>query len=511
MSTSRTQKLKNGKRRIECRLRPREWEPRDEPMFTASNIHYELADKTRGLGPGGIGAMHLVARQTGLIETIDARLHLLKEHKPYHESDHVLNIAYNLLSGGECLEDMELLRNDEVYLDALGAQRIPDPTTAGDFCRRFDRWDVQILMRAINAVRVKVWQRQPKDFFERAIIDADGTLVTTFGECKADMDISYQGDWGYQVLVVTLANTGEVLFVMNRSGNRPSQEGAAGYYDQSIRLCRNGGFKRVLLRGDTAFTQTGELDRWDTDGVEFIFGIDAMPNLVEYAENLPKSAWNPLNRPAKHEVKTQPRQRPENVKELIVRQREFENIRLVGEEVAEFSYRPGRCEKLYRLVVVRKNLSVAKGEQVLFDDVRYFFYISNDYEATAEEIVFLANDRCNQEKLIEQLKNGAKALEVPVDNLLSNWAYMVMASLAWTLKAWFALSLPETGRWADQHKAEKQSVLKMGFKRFLNAFMRVPCQIIRGGGRIVYRLLAWNPWQHVFFRAVDALRGPMLC
>lgn len=104
-----------------------------------------------------------------------------------------------------------------------------------------------------------------------------------------------------------------------------------------------------------------------------------------------------------------------------------------------------------------------------------------------------------------------KALNAPVDNLVSNWAYMVMASLAWTLKAWFALMLPETGRWADRHRAEKQSVLKMEFKRFCNAFLRVPCQIVRQAGRIVYRLLAWNPWQHVFLRAVDELRRPMRC
>ena len=511
VSNSRRQKLINRQRRIQHRLRKREWAPQDRPMFTASNIHYELSDKARGLGPGGIGVMHLLARRVGLVEAIDARLHLLKEHKPYHESDHVLNIAYNLLAGGDCLEDIELRRNDEVYLDALGAQRIPDPTTAGDFCRRFGEYDVQILMRAINDVRIKVWDQQPAGFFKRAIVDADGTLVSTFGECKQGMDISYKGEWGYHPLVLSLANTGEVLFVANRSGNRPSHEGAAAYFDQVIHLCRKAGFKRILLRGDTDFTQTGELDRWDSDGVEFIFGMDAMPHLVEYAEHRPKSAWKALDRPVKDKVKTQPRQRPENVKEQVVRQREFENLRLVSEEVAEFSYRPTACQKPYRLVVVRKNLSVEKGEQVLFDDVRYFFYISNDYGTPAEEIVFLANERCNQENLIEQLKNGAKALEAPVDHLVSNWAYMVMASLAWTLKAWFALSLPQTGRWADKHKAEKQSVLKMEFKRFLNAFMLVPCQIVRQARRVVYRLLAWNPWQHVFLRAVDALRCPMQC
>jgi hypothetical protein len=511
VSTSRARKLSDRKRRIAYRLRHREWAPQDRPMFGASNIHYELADKVRGLSAGGVGALHLLGRRVGLIDAIDARLHLLKVHKPYHESDHVLNIAYNLLVGGDCLEDLELLRNDEVYLDALGAQRIPDPTTAGDFCRRFDAFDVQILMRAINDTRLKVWRRQPPEFFEQAIIDGDGTMVTTTGQCKEGMDISYKNEWGYHPLVLSLANTHEPLFIVNRSGNRPSHEGAAAYFDQAVHLCRKAGFKRILLRGDTDFAQTKELDRWNQDGVEFIFGIDAMPNLVEHAENLPESAWSPLNRPARYEVKTEPRQRPENVKEQVVRQREFENIRLQSEQVAEFSYRPGACEKLYRIVAVRKNLSVAKGEQVLFDDVRYFFYITNDWGTPIEKIVLLANDRCNQENLIEQLKNGAKALDMPVDNLVSNWAYMVMASLAWTLKAWFALSLPETGRWAEKHRTEKYRVLKMEFKRFLNAFMRVPCQIVRGAQRVVYRLLAWNPWQHVFLRAVDALRCPLQC
>ena len=155
-----------------------------------------------------------------------------------------------------------------------------------------------------------------------------------------------------------------------------------------------------------------------------------MPNLVEHAENLHPSAWKPLARPPRYERKTQERQRPQNVKESIVRQREFENIRLLGEDVAEFAYRPTACRKIYRLIVVRKNLSVQKGESVLFDDVRYLFYITNEQGASAQEIVFLANDRCDQENLIEQLKNGVHAMKLPVDNLNSNWAYMVMASLA---------------------------------------------------------------------------------
>jgi len=479
--------------------------------MTAINIHYEVAQRTRGIACGGIGAVHLLARNTGLIKAIDDNLHLLKVHLPYHESDHVLNIAYNTLAGGTCLQDIELLRNDEVYLDALGARRIPDPTTEGDFCRRFKAYHIETLMDAINEVRLGVWKLQPAEFFERAVIDADGTLAPTLGQCKQGMDISYKGQWGYHPLLVSLANTGEVLYLVNRSGNRPSSEGAAARFDQAIGLCRRGGFREILLRGDTDFTQTGELDRWDADGVKFIFGIDAMPNLVKIADGLPKMAWKRLIRPPKYEVATSRRARPENVKERIVREREFDNIRLVGESVAQFEYRPGRCRKAYRIVVVRKNLSVEKGERRLFDDIRYFFYITNMWDVPAEEIVPAANGRCNQENLIEQLKNGARAMEMPVGDLLSNWAYMVMASLAWTLKAWLALVLPEKGRWKERHRRQKQSLLRMEFKTFLNAVMRLPCQIVQTGRRIVYRLLSWNPWQEVLLRAVDTLRLPMRC
>jgi hypothetical protein len=475
-------------------------------MLRAGNIQYELADRSRGLSCGGIGAMHLLARRTGLVEAIDRALHLLKVHLPYHESDHVLNIAYNILSGGTCLQDITVQRTQESFLDALGARVIPAPSTAGDFCRRFAAADIETLMDTINEVRLGVWKRQPKEFFAQAVIDADGTLAPTWGQCKEGMDISYKGQWGYHPLLVSLANTGEPLYLVNRSGNRPSHEGAAYRFDQAAALCRRAGFGKILFRGDTDFTQTGDLDRWDEEGVEFIFGIDTMPNLVKLAELLPKSAWKRLVRRPKYEVATHERARPQNVKEQIVYEREFENIRLWSESVAQFDYRPTKCRKSYRVVALRKNLTIEMGEHLLFDELRYFFYITNDRTSSAREIVPFANGRCNQENLIEQLKNGARAMEMPVGDLVSNWAYMVMASLAWTLKAWFALSLPASGRWREKYQAQKESVLKMEFKKFLNVLMRVPCQIVRTGRQIVYRLLSWNPWQEVLLRGVDALR-----
>jgi hypothetical protein len=132
------QQLANRKRRIARRLDSTNAPSCQRPVFTASDIHYEFADRTRGISSGGIGALQALARQVGLIDAIDRRLHLLKFHFPYHESDHVLTFAYNALCDGTCLQDLELRRQDEVFLDALGARRISDPTTAGDFCRRFD-------------------------------------------------------------------------------------------------------------------------------------------------------------------------------------------------------------------------------------------------------------------------------------------------------------------------------------------------------------------------------------
>ncbi len=501
-------RLRERQRRVLDRIQNRPGPQREQPMMTASNIHYELADRAQGLAAGGIGAMLLLAKRIGLVRDIDQNLHILKRHLPYHESDHVLNIAFNILAGGNRIEHLELRRNDEVYLDALGAQRIPDPTTEGDFCRRFAENDVVTLMDAINQSRVRVWAQQPAEFFNEAILDADGTLVGTDAECKQGIDIAYNGTWGYHPLLISLANTAEPLYLVNRSGNRPSHEGAAEALDKMITLCRSVGFQRILLRGDTDFTQTKHLDRWDNAGdVHFLFGIDAMLNLKALADDLPAEAYSFLERPPRYAIKTAPRQAPERIKPEIVKQRGFKTIHLLEEMIAEFDYRPVACQTSYRVVVLRKRLGIDRGQLRLFEEYRYFFYITNDRDKTTEEVVFSANDRCDQENLIAQLKGGVGALTTPVNDLVSNWAYMVMASLAWSLKAWSALMVPVAPRHAAQHAAEKRTWLRMEFATYCAAVIQMPCQIVRGGKRLIYRLLSWTPWQGMFLRLVERLQG----
>jgi hypothetical protein len=501
-------RLRERQRRVLERIANRPGPDRPEPMITASNIHYELADRTQGLNPGGIGAMLLLARRIGLIRDIDHNLHVLKKHRPYHESDHVLNIAFNIMAGGKRIEHIELRRNDEVYLNALGAQRLPDPTTEGDFCRRFSEADVVTLMDAINQSRLRVWAQQPSTFFTEAVLDVDGTLVSTDAECKQGIGIAYNGIWGYHPLLISLANTSEPLYLINRSGNRPSNEHAAEALDKMINLCRQAGFERIVMRGDTDFSQTAHLDRWNEAGdITFVFGIDARDTLKGLADDLPAEKYRLLERPPRYVIKTKPREKPERIKPEIVRERGYKTINLLEEMIAEFDYHPLACKKSYRLIVVRKRLGVDQGQMRLFEEYRYFFYITNDRTRTAEEIVFAANDRCDQENLIAQLKGGVHALTTPVNDLVSNWAYMVMASLAWNLKAWSALMVPISPRHAVKHEAERRTWLRMEFATFCAAVIQMPCQILNGGKRLIYRLLSWNPWQGTFLRLVERLHG----
>jgi hypothetical protein len=404
--------LARDKRKLQKRLARKFWSDQPKPMFDASNIHYEMAERSRAIGFGGIGAIHTMVSRLGLDEAINRDLSLLKVHVPYFESDHILNIAYNVMTGGTCLEDIDRLRDDTSYTHSLAAERIPDPTTAGDFLRRFQAADIVALQETLNQARRQVWALQPASFRAEAILDADGSQVATTGECKQGMDISYQGIWGYAPLILSLANTKETLYLVNRPGNATSSSEAAPWIDRAIDTV-TGVFEKVWLRGDTDFSLTEHLDKWD-QRVSFVLGYNAYPNLVKQAEELPRKAWQRLERPARYSVETEPRCRPENVKEHIIQERAYKNLRLESEQVAEFDYRPGHCQKTYRMVVVRKNLSVEKGETRLFDEIRYFFYITNDQTLSPQQVVLFANQRCDQENVIEQFGAGIAGWPMPV-------------------------------------------------------------------------------------------------
>lgn len=501
--------MKNSKRNLArrqrastARLNPR-WQPvTTEPVLASGNVRYEVAGRTSAICWGGLGMLQTVAKRLGLSEFIDEDLHLLKRHKPYHESDHVMSLVYNVLSGGRCLEDLELRRRDPTFLDALGAHRLPDPTTSGDFLRRFGEQDVKTLMASIQRVRAGVWRTRPKAKRKLALIDVDGTIVETQGRTKEKQAVSYDNRWGFGPLVLSLANTQEVLYVVNRPANRPSHDGAAHWMTQAAMEAREQlGFEKVRLRGDTDFSLTEHFDHWTEEGIEFDFGIDRHPSFVARAKKI--EHWQPLERPQPaHRGKK--RRRSPDVRAKVVEEKGYREMRLEHEHVAELDYKPRKCTKSYRMIVLRKTIRVSTGQLRLEDEVRYHFYVTNlqASEFSATQVVRENNARCNQENLIEQLKNGVAATRMPVREFHANWAYLVIASLAWNLKAWCGLLLPKA--------LGARALVRMEFRRFLNEVVQQPAQILTTGRRLIFRLLSANRWTELLLEGTNRLKRRQL-
>lgn len=425
-----------------------------------------------------------LARATGLPEAIDSHLHLLHDHRPYRESDHVLALAACVLAGGECPEHLRTLRQCPEFLDLLGTSRLPDATTAGDFLRRFQTEDhAKALIRALLQVTENVLLAHLSPEQRRlGRIDADGTFTSTGAECRQGIGYSGQKrDWGYHPLLISLANTNQPLVIKNRPGNENSSQGAAEYLDMAIESMLRV-FEAVTLRGDTDFSQSRYLDGWDSSGrVQFVFGYDACRNLVALAEGLGPEAWHKLTRPARYEVRTRARTKPARIKAQLVKALNYREYHTVREDVAEFDYRPTACRKDYRMVVVRKQIEVTQGQLLLEPTTRYFFYITNRRDLSPAEVVGESNKRCNQENLIAQLAGQVGALKATSNTVVSNWAWMVSASLAWTLKSWFALFAPE--------REDRQRLVSMEWRTFQQRFVWIAGETIHSSRRRVIRIL----------------------
>lgn len=485
----------NYKKNLDIRLK-NDNEERTKPMLSASNIDYTISEKFSAISCGGIGLVDTLIKKIYLPEMINKSIHLFKRHKPYFESDHILNIAYNIACGGTCLEDIELLRNNIVYMDALGAKRIPDPTTAGDFLRRFKEEDIVSLMDIHNKATTKVWKETLSHKERQAgIIDVDGKIQKTYGECKEGMDMSYKGIWGFSTLALTEATTGAHLYVVNRPGNKTSQDGAVKWIDKSIDVVKNT-FDTVFLRGDSDFSITGEFDRWTENGTKFIFSYDARQNLVKTADLLGENEWSKFSKPKI--IRGCKRKKKQRVKENCVIRRKYRNIIQTDVQIAEFSYRPGKCKKSYRVIVCKKELDVMEGQQLLFEDVKYLFYITNIHDMPAGELLSFIHGRANHENKIEQLANGIHALKMPAAEFMANWAYMAICSLAWNIKSWLGLFMPD--------EIKRKKIIACEFKSFQNRIINIPCQIIKSGRKIIYNFLNYHGWVNIFYDTFQVIK-----
>jgi hypothetical protein len=431
---------------------------------------------------GGLSLAAALMRKLGVPGALDQALRLLQSHRPFTESDHVLTHVYNLFVGGTCIEDIGHLQSSEPVRRMLGAVRIPDPTTAGDFLRRFDEGSLSALDGAIDRGQEAVWrQRYGRRKVDRALVDLDSHVHPVYGDQKEGADFSYKGPLAYHPLVISLAETQECLRLINRPGNTPSAENAEKHLDALFPLLLRR-FRQVVVRGDSAFCNQKVFDACDAQGQAFAVVSPTQPNFEALAEALPESAWKPYRGPGERAQRARPstrrRRRRPNLRRRLARQRGKHDLQLERQWIAEIPYRPQRSATTYRLVIRRQRIEEHhQGE--LFELWRYRYVLTSlPRSSSTQDVVDLTYQRCDQENVIEQLQYGIAGMRMPTGSLLANAAFLTCARLAHNLKAWLAqLALPrETMRWE--------------WKRFRHAFVYVAARILRQSRQIHVRIAA---------------------
>lgn len=425
---------------------------------------------------GGLAVAARLVRSLGIAQDLDGELSLLASHRPFHESDHVLTHVYNLYVGGTCIEDIADLQTSEPVRRMLGAGRIPDPTTAGDFLRRFDADALKALDQVIDRAQEKVWKRRyGKRKAERAIVDLDSCVRPVYGDQKEGTDFTYKGSFGYHPLVISLAGTLECLRLVNRSGNTTSADGSESHLRELFPVLGRR-FKQVIVRGDSAFAKQAIFDACDEAGHFFAVVSPQQQNFASLFETLPSVQWKPYRQRERDEDPTHKRRkRGPNRRRERARSRNKRNLQLKKQWIAEIRYQPERSDRTYRLIA--RYQEIEEHEQGhLFMLTRFRYVLSNlPPSVSAEEVMDLTYQRCDQENLIEQLQNGVAGMRMPTGGMLSNAAFGTCARLAHNLKPWLAqLALPlETMRWE--------------WKRFRRAFVYCAARVVHTARQVHVR------------------------
>lgn len=475
------------------------------PVFRMPRTHVEVDERSEVTPYGGLAVATAFLRRFKVADRIDKHVKVLLIHLPYRESDHVLAQALNLYIGGTCIEDIANLQHSEAARRVIGASRIPDPTTAGDFLRRFHEKEHQLpaLRRAVDEVQAEVWRRVRRGRGKRSddwsIVDVDGHVKPLYGVQKEGADF-YKSTWCYQPMVVSLAGTGECLAIRNRPGNVRSSDGTGEVLDLVLAEVRERG-GRMLVRGDSDFDRSDVRAACDRAGAYFAFVGREFADRPKLVETIPESQWKPFRTRAhreRNERRKQPsyvsRRKKPNRRRQRARARNFTEKQLVKQWVAELA-QIDADGKPYRLVIRRQLIEHREGQRLLFDEYRYRYIVTSLPAAvSSQDAVDLTYERCDQENVIEQLGSGLAAWRMPVAEFDGNSAWLEIARLAWNLGKWIALlALPaEVVRWE--------------WKRFRQAFVYAAAQVIRRGRQTVLRFSAAHRWHQLLVEAHQQLQ-----
>jgi len=445
---------------------------------------------------GGLSLAASLFRLLRVPQRLDSALALLCQHRPFSESDHVLTHVYNLYVGGNCIEDIGHLQQSEAARRTLGAVRIPDPTTAGDFLRRFDAANIASLNAAIDEVHEDVWRRVfDKKQRELAIVDIDSHVHLVYGNQKEGADFTYKGTYGYHPLAITLSATQEILRLLNRPGNVTSADGAAVLLDEIFPLLTRN-FKSVLLRGDSAFAQQDIFDVCEEHDQYFAVVAPCHGTFQAIAESLPDGAWKPFRAKTKStpKKKKKRRRRGKNLRRKKARTRGMRDLKLQKQWIAEVPYQPSGSDNEYRLIIRKRQVEESKQGQ-LFTVYDYRFVLSNLPESySAEQVARLTYQRCDQENVIEQLQNGIAAMRMPAASFAANAAFLVCSRLAHNIKPWLAmLALPA-------------EVMRWEWKRFRQAFVYFAARVIHKARQVIVRIADSHRFATIVHRGIMRLQ-----
>ncbi len=463
--------------------------PTRGPVFRHPKLRTEL-ESTDTTAMGGLSLAATLVTKLGIPKLINAGLSLLESHRPFHESDHVLTHVYNLFVGGSAIEDIADLQHSEPVRRMLGTDRIPDPSTAGDFLRRFGEEDIESLDGVIDQVHQNAWkQRWGRRKQKLGIIDVDSHVHHVYGHQKEGADFTYKGGFGYHPLVISIAGTQECLRLVNRSGNTASADGTAEHLKELVPMLKSR-FKRILVRGDSAFARQDIFDTCDANGMYFAMVSSTQKNFQGLADAIKERHWRPFR--AKEDQpsgKRKKRKRGKNLRSKRARERGKRDLKLEKQWISEINYQPARSARTYRLIVRRQRIEESnQGE--LFELWRYRYVLTNlPRSESTESVIRQTYRRCDQENVIEQLQSGVAAMRMPTGSLLANHAFLLCARLAQNFKAWLAMLAlgDETMRWE--------------WKRFRKAFVYVAAKVTTSGRSWIVRLAS----SHRF--AEDIQRG----
>ena len=434
---------------------------------------------------GGLVLAQQFVRRFRVAQRLDEALDLFKRHAPYHESDHVLALAYTLYADGTCLEDQAVLQGSEAIRRLVGACRIPDPTTAGDFLRRFKTvQDIEQLSGVIDEIQEAVWSklscnvRRQRKKHEFALVDLDGHIKPLYGVQKEGADFSYDGRWSYQPLVLSLGGSGECLKVVNQPGSaRPSDAAAVALKEVLPRVL--GHFRNALVRGDTDFDRSDIFKAVMDEKAYFAIGARVYPNRAALVEAIGEKNWQPFFPRAERKERGGPSRHgyTPNWRRQKAAERGYRRLRTVKQWLSEIDYQPRGLEAPCRMIVRRVLIEETDGQGALFKHFRYRLVLSNlPRSYTARQVVDLTYQRCDQENVIEQFGQGIAGWRMPVAEFRGNSAWLQIARLAWNLGKWIAqIALP-------------REVVRWEWKRFRRHFVYIAAKVLKSGRRLVVRL-----------------------